>query len=254
MSGDRRPTAAVVVIGNEILSGKVDEQNAAYLIRRFREVGVRLRRVVIIPDDVEDIGRTVREMSERHDVVCTTGGVGPTHDDITVDSIARAFNVPVERHPSLVSLIQGHFGAATTEAHLRLAAVPAGAEIIGGPAPPWPTVLFRNIYIFPGIPNLMAAKFEAIVDRFVGQEVFVGALEVAGGEAAVCDDLDRIVAAHPRVEIGSYPRHEGGRWLVRLTVEGVDRDEVEQTWRELDACFRDRALSQERPRSVASGR
>ncbi len=130
------------------------------------------------------------------------------------------------RNPDIESIVRRHFGAATSAAHLRLADVPAGAVLRGGSAPPWPTVTFRNIYILPGIPSLCVAKFEALAHHFGGQALYTGAVTVAAFEADIAPALDAVVAAHPAVEIGSYPRKEAGRWIVKLTVESVDRPAV----------------------------
>lgn len=234
---DRRPTAALVVIGSEVLSGKVEEANAAFVIRRFRELGVRLRRIVVVPDDAGEIGRAVREASESHDHVLTTGGVGPTHDDITIDAIATAFDVDVVEDATLGALVRRWFGDRATEGHLRLARVPRGSVLVGDETPPWPTVRFRNVTILPGIPKLMQLKFDAIAERFRGGPVWGGAVHVTAFEADLLPDLDRIVAAHPSVEIGSYPRKEDGVWRVRLTVDSVDRDLAEAALAELASTF-----------------
>ncbi len=243
MIEDDRPTVAVVVIGNEVLAGKVAEQNAAYLVRRFRELGVRLLRVEFIPDDPAEIGATVVRVAAMADSVCTTGGVGPTHDDMTIGAIAAAFAVPTRHDPTLLALVERYFGAETTDAHRRLALVPDGASLVGGAGPPWPTILFRNIYILPGIPKLMAAKFEALAHRFVGRELFAGAVEVSGQEADVCDPLNAIVAAHPNAEIGSYPRREAGGWLIRLTVESLSAETAQLALEELRTVLAHRVVA-----------
>jgi len=223
----RQWTAAAVIIGNEVLSGKVTEANSVFLIRRFRELGVRLKRVAIIPDEAEDIGHTVRAASEAHDIVITTGGVGPTHDDITMAAIATAFDVEVVTHPDLLRLIEDFFGERMTDSHRRLARVPDGAELVGEERPPWPSVRYRNIYILPGIPQLMQARFDVFASTFAGPPCFFGAVEVRAFEAEICGFLDEIVASAPQVEIGSYPRREAGTWYVRLTAEGTEREAVQ---------------------------
>ncbi|MEZ4267954.1 MAG: molybdopterin-binding protein [Myxococcota bacterium] len=250
MIADDRPTAAVVVIGNEVLAGKVVEQNAAYLVGRFRELGVRLLRVEFIPDDPAEIGETVRRVGAMADWVCTTGGVGPTHDDVTIDAIAAAFGVDTLHDPALIALVERYFGAETTHAHRRLALVPEGATLVGGAGPPWPTILFRNIYILPGIPKLMAAKFEALAHRFVGRELFAGAVEVSGQEADICDPLNAIVAAYPDAEIGSYPRREAEGWVIRLTVESLSAETTRDALAELHAVLADRVLAFEPQQST----
>src|SRR5215470_622925 len=160
------PTAAIVVIGDEILSGKFADENAAHLIRELRELGVALRRIEVIPDEIEEIGQTVRAASERYDHVFTSGGVGPTHDDVTIEAIARAFGVGVVRHPILEGMLRAYYGSRLEERNLRMAEVPEGAEMIIADAPSWPVTSFRNIYILPGVPVIFRRKFAAIRERF----------------------------------------------------------------------------------------
>lgn len=240
MSHDTQRTAAVVIIGNEVLSGKVKEANSIFLIRRFRELGVRLGRVEIVPDEVAEIGRAVLSAAETYDIVITTGGVGPTHDDITMASIAAAFQVDVVRHPDLLHLVETFFGASTTEAHRTLADVPRGSHLVGQERPPWPSVCFQNVYILPGIPKLMQARFDVFASSFAGPPIFYGALELQAFEAEICDLLNDVVIANPTVEIGSYPRRESGVWFVRLTMEGPVLEEVVRTLTHLHDALGDR--------------
>jgi FAD synthetase len=237
MTKDPQPTAGVVVIGDEVLSGKVEEKNAVFMIRRFRVLGIRLARVVIVPDAMEDIGEVVRHASETYDLVCTTGGVGPTHDDITIEAIARAFEVPVVSHPKLEALVREYFGEEATAAQLRLALVPEGTVLDGEDSPPWPTAHFRNIHIFPGIPRLMASKFDAIAHTFGGAPMYAGSLEIAAAEWEICDALDGVVQSHPHVSIGSYPRREQGSWRVRVTVDATGREDAEAAFSALERAL-----------------
>ena len=252
MTQTTQRTAAVVIIGNEVLSGKVEEANSVFLIRRFRELGVRLRRVEIVPDEPEEIGRAVRSASEGHDIVITTGGVGPTHDDITMAAIAQGFGVPVVRDSTLLRLIEGFFGEATTEAHRTLADVPEGSHLVGDERPPWPSVCFRNVYILPGIPRYMQARFNVFAPSFSGPPTYVAALELQAFEADICDHLNAVVDATPSVEIGSYPRREDDTWFVRLTIEGPERDAVASTLKRLAEGFEDRVLKVEAVSSTES--
>ena len=219
MSAPRRPTAALVIIGDEILSSKVTDENATFMLQRFRALGVQVTRVVFVPDVAKDIGVAVRQASEHNDWVCTTGGVGPTHDDITIEAIADAFGAKTVLHPRLEALVRAFFGDNVTDAQLRLALVPEGTDLVGGDGPPWPTVRFKNIYIFPGIPKLMRSKFDAIASSFSGIPMFAGAIEVLAAEWEICEGLNQVVDTHPDVSIGSYPRRTEGRWRVRLTVD-----------------------------------
>lgn len=251
MSGGHRPTAGVVIIGDEVLSGKVTEENIGFFVGRFRELGVDLRHVAIVPDETEAIGRAVRDASDRFDIVCTTGGVGPTHDDITMDAIATGFGVPVTDQPRLLELVLTYFGDEPTEAQLRLARAPEGSELVGRAEPPWPTVRFRNVYVFPGIPQLLRAKFDTIQDRFTGSPLFAGTVEAQATEVEICTRLEAIVAAHPLVAIGSYPRRESDGWHVRVTVEALLQDDADAALADLRAALAPELTGFEPTRSTA---
>ena len=171
-------TAAILVIGDEILSGKVEDTNARLLIGELRELGVALRRILIIPDDVETVSAAVRELSLGFDHVFTSGGVGPTHDDVTMEAIARALGRPLQRDPAMEHLLRTHFGARLTPAALKMAELPAGTELTAERG--WPVMRIRveerRIYVLPGIPELCLAKIEAL-------EAIPGELPDAGGWA-----------------------------------------------------------------------
>src|SRR5215468_2837698 len=141
----RRKTAAIVVIGNEILTGKSADKNAALLISQLYELGVSLRKIVIIPDDIEDIANSVRECSHKFDVVFTSGGVGPTHDDLTIEGVARAFNVDIITSPEVADLLRQAYGERLTEGHLLMSRIPHGARLVSSAKIPWPTVVMRNV-------------------------------------------------------------------------------------------------------------
>lgn len=237
MSAVKRPTAAVLIIGDEVLSGKVEEQNISFFIQRFRMLGVALERVAIVGDDREDIASTVREMSLQYDHVCTTGGIGPTHDDITMESIAYAFDVELVEDAVLLKLVQEVFGENPSEAHRRLARVPSGSTFDGTDGPPWPTVVFRNITIFPGIPRLLQSKFDVISSRYGGLPSYWGHVDILAREVDIYDKLNEVVAAHSEVEIGSYPRREEDGWRTRLTVECLDADLATAALEQLEQAF-----------------
>src|SRR5882724_3928359 len=160
--GAMAKTAGIVLIGNEILSGKIADANAAYLCRELRALGVEVRRISIIPDEVELIAREVAAHSREYDLVFTSGGVGPTHDDVTIEGVARAMGVGVVRHPLLVAALEGHDRDGLNDAHLKMTETPEGAELVGGEPLRFPTILMRNVYILPGVPEIFRAKFDAL--------------------------------------------------------------------------------------------
>ena len=219
-------TAAAIIIGDEILSGKVRDANIAPLIDLFADIGIDLQRVSYIGDDEEDIIAEVRSCSERYDAVITSGGVGPTHDDRTVAAIAAAFSVGIERHPELVKMIHAWWGERFTEAALRMADIPAGSRLVYSNDGLIPMVAFRNVYIFPGIPRLFAAKIEALRGELDGSPRCRADLYLSADESAVADRLAAVDEAFPEVKIGSYPRSEGEDHRVWVTVEAAEAESV----------------------------
>ncbi len=213
-------TAGVVIIGDEILSGKFVEENAAYLIKELRALGVALRRVVIVPDVVEDIADAVADAARRYDHVFTSGGVGPTHDDLTMEGIACAFGVPVVRDPELERLLRAFYGARLEERNLRMAEVPEGAHFVPADHPSWPVTAFRNVYILPGVPVIFRRKFDAMKERFRQATVaHVKRVYCMAEEGAIAAHLDAVVAEFPDVDVGSYPRFEAVDYRLIVTLE-----------------------------------
>lgn len=222
-------TAAVIVIGNEILTGKFADENAPYLIGRLRALGVDLGRVVVIPDTVEGIAAEVRDAAARFDHVFTTGGVGPTHDDLTMAGVAAAFGVPLVRHPELEGILRRHLRERANEAALRMAEVPEGAELWWDGEVRFPLVVMRNVAVFPGVPGLLRLKFEAVAHRFAGVPVACRRLWTAQTEPEIADALTDAAGRWPSVAIGSYPRFELTPPRVLVTLEG-------RAVADLDAC------------------
>jgi molybdenum cofactor synthesis domain-containing protein len=240
-------SAGIVVIGDEILSGKFADENAAFLIRELRDLGVDLRRISIIPDDLEDIAETVPRFSARFDLVFTSGGVGPTHDDVTIAGIARGFGTTVVSHPELERRVRAYWGAKLADANLRLAQIPEGAELVYGLDTTWPVVCYRNVHILPGVPALFKRKFVDIRDRFRDAPVVTARLFVNGDEGELAPHLDGVVAAHPAIKIGSYPRFAEKEFRVMLTIEGRDSAEVVTATRALAALLGAMVVRSEEP-------
>jgi molybdenum cofactor synthesis domain-containing protein len=224
MSDDDSPkTAAALIIGNELLSGKVEEANLAVLARSLRSLGIELRRVVMVQDDIEVIAREVTALSKTHDWLFTSGGVGPTHDDVTVDAVAKAFGVDVVVHPALEAMIRQHYGARVTDGHLRMAIAPVGATLETLPDVPWPTVRMANTWVMPGVPEAFKMKIPVVVARLRGAAAFVShAVYTKMDEGDLKPLLDRVVEAFPDVEIGSYPKWHDPTYRTKLTFDGRD--------------------------------
>ncbi len=221
-------TAAGVIIGDEILSGKVKDENTSYLIEVLKEAGVRLRRVAIVGDEIDEIVREVRICSKEHDYVFTSGGVGPTHDDLTMAAVAAAFDLPLERDPVIEEMVHQHWGPAVTEAALGLADLPRGARLVRTKGSMLPVVTLRNIFILPGIPKLFRAKLRDLRQELKGEALALANVMLRADESAVASILNQVVAEHPSVQIGSYPRIDDPEYTVRVTLEALDPDAVKR--------------------------
>jgi molybdenum cofactor synthesis domain-containing protein len=225
------PTAGILIIGEEILSGKVQDENARHLVHELRELGVNLRRIEVIPDDVDEIATAVRSLSGRFDHVFTSGGIGPTHDDLTLPAIGAAFGMRLERRPELEALIRGAMGGEFHERDLRMADVPDGARLLYGiPAEParWPVIAVRNVYVLPGVPVIFRRKFDSVRELFRAGPIHSRALYSRDGEGVIAGVLDAVVAEFPTVAVGSYPRLDAPEYKVKITLDGRDREAVEQ--------------------------
>src|SRR2546422_8515983 len=175
-------TAGIILVGNEILSGKIADSNAASLCRELRALGDHLGPIPGIRDELEVIAREVAAFSRDHDVVFTSGGVGPTHDDVTIEGVARAMDVKVVRHPRLVAALQSHYRDRLNDAHLKMAETPEGAELVGGEPLRLPTILNRNVYSLPGVPEIFRQKFEALRERFRDEPIHLRNVFVSRSE------------------------------------------------------------------------
>ncbi len=223
------PTAGIVIIGEEILSGKVDEENGRHLVRELRALGLAVRRIEVIPDDVTEIVEAVRMLSGRFDHVFTSGGIGPTHDDVTLPALAEAFGMRLSRHPELERLIRASMGESMHERELRMADVPDGARLLYGEPPDmtrWPVVAVRNVMAFPGVPAIFRRKLAFVSPLLRGSPIHSRAVFCREGEAAIAATLDAVVAEFPMVAVGSYPRIDAHDHKVKITIDGRDADAV----------------------------
>jgi molybdenum cofactor synthesis domain-containing protein len=227
-------TAGIILIGDEILSGKVRDENAHFLIGELRDLGVNLRKIATIPDVLEEISSTVADFAGRFDHVFTSGGVGPTHDDLTMEGVARAFGSTVMRHPELEALLRGYYGDRLQERNLRMADVPEGAHfVVGDGGMGWPVIAMRNVYILPGVPELFRRKFASIKEQFRDRPFYLKQVFTTSEEGHIAGELDRIVAAYATVQIGSYPTFSAPDYKVKVTIEGKDADAVAHACDEL---------------------
>ena len=231
-------TAALVVIGDEILSGKTVDTNTPFLTAELRSLGVALREIAVVADEVSAIAEAVRRVSPRFDHVFTSGGVGPTHDDVTMAGIAAAFAVPVVRDQRLHELLLAHYAEKNlplVERNLRMAEVPEGTTLIEGPHLRWPVLRARNVYILPGIPEIFQRKFIAIRELFRDAPFHLRQIFVRSEEGGIARHLDEVAAKYSDVALGSYPRLEPDEdgHQVKLTLEAKDRQRVDRAAAEL---------------------
>ncbi|MEO8605179.1 MAG: competence/damage-inducible protein A [bacterium] len=221
-------TAALVVIGNEILSGKVVDTNSTFLAQQLRAYGVALRRMVVVPDEVEIIAEAVRALAPTVDVLFTSGGVGPTHDDVTIAGVAAGLGRRVVRHPDIEALLRQHIGERINEAHLKMAEVVEGTELETGGNVAFPTFRVENIYILPGIPEIFREKVLALRERLATDPFHLRIVYTREPESAIAAHLNRTLEEFPALLLGSYPKLSDSDYRVRLTLESKDRDYVER--------------------------
>jgi molybdenum cofactor synthesis domain-containing protein len=223
------PSAVLLIIGNEVLSAKVTDENGPFLARRLRDLGIRLLAIHTIPDDVEEIAAALDRVRGRCTWVFTTGGVGPTHDDVTIEAVARALGRPVERSATLEEVFRAmhrrhHAGEEIPAAALRMADLPTGTRLEGDSA--YPTLVVENVVMLPGVPEFCRFQFENFAPSLAAPPFRLACVYVRIGEGPIAPVLDRLVREHPNVEIGSYPRFDGADHRVKLTVESKDEARV----------------------------
>lgn len=231
-------TAAILIIGNEVLTGKVEEANVAYLAKELFALGIELRRVIVCPDIVETIAADVNALRAAHDVVFTTGGVGPTHDDVTIEGIALGFGVPVVASEDMLALLRGHYRERATAGHLRMADIPQGAELIHSAEIAWPTVAMQNVIILPGVPELVKLKFPVLRARLATGTSFSNeTVYTLCDEGEIAALLHEIVARHPNVTVGSYVKWRSSDYTTKITFDALSRDDAERAANDLRSAL-----------------
>jgi molybdenum cofactor synthesis domain-containing protein len=217
-------TAALIVIGDEILSGRTQDSNTAYLAKWLNVQGIRLRAVRVVPDEMGAIADAVNALRPpHHDYLFTTGGIGPTHDDITVDAVAAALGVGVTQHPEAAAILRAYYGDRITDARLRMARVPDGAELLPNPVSGAPGIRHGDIFIMAGVPKItqgMLAGLEGKLDG--GLPILSRTVGAMIGESAVSDLLRDTERAHDGVQIGSYPFWREGRVGANFVIRSPD--------------------------------
>lgn len=215
-------TAGILVIGNEILSGKTADENSVVLVKELRELGVDVRKISVIPDEVQTIAIEVRAFSATHDYVFTTGGVGPTHDDLTMEGIALAFGQKIVRNAELEVALRGYYTADLVEANLRMADVPERTRLITAPGLWFPVIAVENVFIFPGVPAIFQRKFRRIRELFRDAPYHLREVYLRADEGQIADILRGVLVRFPDLLLGSYPYFDERAYTVKLTLESKD--------------------------------
>jgi molybdenum cofactor synthesis domain-containing protein len=217
-------TAAILVIGDEILSGRTKDKNIGYIAEYCTNIGVDIREVRIVPDVEEEIVAAVNALRVRYDHVFSTGGIGPTHDDITADSMAKAFGVPIDHDPRAVAILTDHYAAGQlNEARLRMARIPAGADLILNKVSKAPGFTLGNVHVMAGVPSIMQAMFDEVAAKIpTGAKMLSRTVPVGMGEGRIASKLGAIQADYPDVSIGSYPKMLDGAFATDIVLRARD--------------------------------
>jgi molybdenum cofactor synthesis domain-containing protein len=236
------PTAAIIVIGDEILSGRTKDKNIGWLAEQLGAMGITLREARIIPDIKQVIIDTVLELSVQCDLVFTSGGIGPTHDDITTDAIAAAFGKQVIRHPEAEAVLQKHYQNTDLEfnaARQKMADIPMDATLIDNPLSAAPGFILENVHVLPGVPSILQAMFEGLSARLPGGVVMTRiTVQCATGEGSIATILADVQAAHDGISIGSYPWFKPGNFGTAVVISGLDEVVARQAAEAVAAAVR----------------
>jgi molybdenum cofactor synthesis domain-containing protein len=217
-------TACALLIGNELLNGTIDDCNLFVLARTLLSLGIRLKRALVLPDHLETLSQEIRDASQQYDVVFTSGGVGPTHDDVTICAAAQAFGVDTVINEQMRRALVDHYGEPLSEAQTRLALVPEGANMIRLPRTNWPTIVMRNVWLLPGVPNIFQAKLDVVRHFLKGPVTYHScAVMCRSDELTLKQLIDFTVRANPDVEIGSYPQWPPVDAQTKITFQCTER-------------------------------
>lgn len=235
------PTAAMLVIGDEILSGRTRDSNMHHLAGQLTEIGVDLCEVRMIADEREAIISAVQALSGAYEHVFTSGGIGPTHDDITADCIAAAFSRSIDVREDAREILAEHYaksGTELNEARLRMARIPYGATLIDNPVSAAPGFQVGNVYVMAGVPSVFHAMVATVLPTLTGGAPLISkTLRVERGEGDIAGPLGELAKAFPELSMGSYPYQKDGKYGANLVIRGQDVDQVEHALKQLEAAF-----------------
>ena len=225
-------TAAVLVIGNEILSGRTQDANIGFLGQELNAIGIRLMEARVVADEPAEIVAAVNALRARYDFLFTTGGIGPTHDDITADSIAAAFDIGIDHHPAVYKMLKTYFeenGFEANEARMRMARIPDGATLIDNDLSLVPGFRIENVFVLAGVPSIARTMFASAKKTLPrGDTMLSRSVRSHVGEGALAEPLAEIQNANPDVEIGSYPWAEEGRYGTSLVARSTNAESLER--------------------------
>jgi len=218
-------SASLLIIGDEILSGRTQDKNTAYIAAWLNEAGIQLAEVRIVLDIEEDIVNAVNALRAHYDYVFTTGGIGPTHDDITAESVAAAFELPLTTHPEAFRLLTEHYGSEDfTVARQRMSKTPEGASLIDNPVSIAPGFQVENVFVMAGVPKIMQAMLETLRPRLkTGRKIWSQAITIHAPESKVADKLEEIQDNTGGVSLGSYPFFREGKIGTQIVVRSADK-------------------------------
>jgi len=235
-------SVAILIIGNEVLSGRTREANAWFAAKTLFDVGCKLSEVAIVPDIQETIIHTLQRLHQQYDAVITSGGIGPTHDDITMQSVADAFDVPLLEHAETIQLMTNFYGEdALTEGRRRMARLPDGAKPIICEQSICPGALIKNVYVFAGVPHIFASQLESVLPHFTTGKAFIRQeIEVYLPESSFAQELSQIQDQYPDIEIGSYPGRCGKQPTGKICISGIDKERIANVKKQIEHMLKDK--------------
>ena len=235
------PSAAMLVIGDEILSGRTRDANMHYLAGQLTETGIDLREVRVVSDDPAAIVSAVRALSDAHETVFTSGGIGPTHDDITSDCMAEAFGDKIDVRPDARALLKAHYdkqGVELNEARLRMARIPDSAALIDNPVSVAPGFTIKNVHVMAGVPAVFQAMVATVLPTLTGGDPLISkTLRIERGEGDIAGPLGMLAKAYPDLSLGSYPYQKDGKYGANIVIRGTDGVRVDTAIAELAQAF-----------------
>jgi molybdenum cofactor synthesis domain-containing protein len=242
------PTAAVLVIGDEILSGRTQDTNTNYIARQLGALGIELREARVVGDVEDEIVAALNALRARYTYVFTTGGIGPTHDDITADAVAKAFGVGIDYHPEALAMLGARYKPGEfNEMRKRMARIPLGAELVRNSASVAPGIHIGNVYVMAGVPMIMRAMMEDIAPHLKrGAVVHAATVQARIGEGRIAEGLMKIQNDFPDLALGSYPYYRDDGFGVQLVARGRDAAKVEAAAAAIEALIRAEGAMPER--------